>query len=346
MTIGEKIQTCRKRLNLSQEELGQKLLVSRQTISLWEKDQTVPTIDNLVRLREIFGVSVDEMLGIEAAEQIQETLPIESYRFAYSKEEVKEIYRLQRKSIYKKPILFTVICILLIVFFIGTSAPDVIFGFACGMCLVGAVLYITEIRTSTKVLKNRTQQIYKSNYEYEVFEQHICVNVYREDERTFHAKFLFADIEQIHQLGKWLVLQIGEQFFVIRKSDLKENSAISSYMHENPAKTFNAVVKNRWEYICITSNIILSVIYALGGWLPGVLGLFFFSLGFSDQPFVAFCCILASLLFLLTPVFCIFGVVFSVLLRKKKAYVTSFMIQFLPFAALGIALVSFFLSII
>ena len=48
MTVGEKIQAYRKRLGMSQEELGQKLLVSRQTISLWEKDQTVPTIDNLI----------------------------------------------------------------------------------------------------------------------------------------------------------------------------------------------------------------------------------------------------------------------------------------------------------
>ena len=69
MTVGEKIQTYRKQLGMSQEELGQKLLVSRQTISLWEKDQTVPTIDNLIRLREIFGVSADEILGFENIEQ-------------------------------------------------------------------------------------------------------------------------------------------------------------------------------------------------------------------------------------------------------------------------------------
>lgn len=64
MTVGESIQKCRKELGLSQEELGQKLFVSRQTVSQWEKDQTVPTIDNLVRLKEVFGVSVDEILGI------------------------------------------------------------------------------------------------------------------------------------------------------------------------------------------------------------------------------------------------------------------------------------------
>ena len=111
MTVGEKIQKYRKELGLSQEELGQKLLVSRQTISLWEKDQTVPTIDNLIRLREIFGVSVDEILGFENIEQNDEILPNESYQFTFSKEELNEIYRLQRRSIYKRPVIFTVLCV-------------------------------------------------------------------------------------------------------------------------------------------------------------------------------------------------------------------------------------------
>ena len=62
MTVGEKIQYYRKKCGFSQEELGQRLLVSRQTISLWEMDKTLPTVDNLVRLKEIFGVSIDEML--------------------------------------------------------------------------------------------------------------------------------------------------------------------------------------------------------------------------------------------------------------------------------------------
>ena len=75
MTVGEIIQKYRKDLNLSQEELGQKLLVSRQTISLWEKDQTVPTIDNLMRLSEIFEISVDEILNSENKEQNAEIQP-------------------------------------------------------------------------------------------------------------------------------------------------------------------------------------------------------------------------------------------------------------------------------
>ena len=68
MTLSEKIQHYRKSAGLSQEELAKSLLVSRQTISLWENGQTLPTIDNLIRLREIFGISLDEMLCSETVD--------------------------------------------------------------------------------------------------------------------------------------------------------------------------------------------------------------------------------------------------------------------------------------
>ena len=253
MTVGEKIQKYRKDLDLSQEELGQKLLVSRQTISLWEKDQTVPTIDNLMRLSEIFEISVDEILNSENKEQNAEIQPNESYRFTFSKQELSEIYRLQRNSVYKSPLIFTILCILMILFFIGSSAPDVMIGFAFGMFLIGAVSHIKGIRAYSKAWKNSTERICKSVYEYKVFENYIGVNIYRENERIRESKCFFTDIEQIQQFGKWLFLQFGGQSFIIRKSDLKENSAFYSYMYKNPAKTVDTPIPNKWR----TTSILL-----------------------------------------------------------------------------------------
>ncbi|MBR0535001.1 MAG: helix-turn-helix transcriptional regulator [Clostridia bacterium] len=255
MAVGEKIQKYRKSLGLSQEELGQKLLVSRQTISLWEKDQTVPTIDNLMRLSEIFEISVDEILHSESKEQSAEIQPNESYRFTFLKQELNEIYRLQRKSVYKRPIVFTILCVLMILFFIGSSAPDVMIGFAFGMFLIGAVSHIKGIRTYSKAWKNSIEKICKSTYEYKVFDNYISVNIYRENEKIRESKCLFTDIEQIQQFGKWLFLQFGGQSFILRKSELKENSAFYSYMYRNPANTVDTPVPNKWR----TTSILLFV---------------------------------------------------------------------------------------
>lgn len=60
--IGDKIRQYRKLNHLSQEELAEKLSVSRQSISLWENNQTQPTIENIVVLAKLFDVSTDELL--------------------------------------------------------------------------------------------------------------------------------------------------------------------------------------------------------------------------------------------------------------------------------------------
>ena len=65
MTLGQRIQQLRKEHNLSQETLGEQLGVSRQAISKWESDITIPEIDKLIALSRLFGVSVGSLLGVE-----------------------------------------------------------------------------------------------------------------------------------------------------------------------------------------------------------------------------------------------------------------------------------------
>ncbi len=63
--LGEKIRNLRKENKISQEELAEKLGVSRQSISLWENEQTQPTLENIMALANIFGVSSDTLLDID-----------------------------------------------------------------------------------------------------------------------------------------------------------------------------------------------------------------------------------------------------------------------------------------
>ena len=66
MTTGEKIAALRRENSMSQEALGEKLGLSRQAVSKWEADQAVPTMDNLMELSKLFGVSVDTLLRPDA----------------------------------------------------------------------------------------------------------------------------------------------------------------------------------------------------------------------------------------------------------------------------------------
>lgn len=64
--IGEIIYTLRTQKNLSQEGLADLLEVSRQSISKWETNASTPELDKLIRLSEVFGISLDELIGRES----------------------------------------------------------------------------------------------------------------------------------------------------------------------------------------------------------------------------------------------------------------------------------------
>lgn len=61
--FGENLKTLRKQKGFSQEELAARLHVTRQTVSKWEKNLSVPNADTLICLAEILEISVSELLG-------------------------------------------------------------------------------------------------------------------------------------------------------------------------------------------------------------------------------------------------------------------------------------------
>ena len=62
MTLGEKIYSLRIKNGLSQEAFGEKLSVSRQSVSKWETDQSLPELDKIVLISNLFMVSTDYLL--------------------------------------------------------------------------------------------------------------------------------------------------------------------------------------------------------------------------------------------------------------------------------------------
>lgn len=65
MTTGQRVAQKRKELGLSQEALGERLGVSRQSIYKWESDSALPEVEKLVALSRLFGVPVGWLLGVE-----------------------------------------------------------------------------------------------------------------------------------------------------------------------------------------------------------------------------------------------------------------------------------------
>ena len=76
MTLGEKLQKLRKARSLTQEELAEKVGVSRQSLSKWESDGALPDTANIILLADLFGVTTDYLLReVDASQSTPDDSP-------------------------------------------------------------------------------------------------------------------------------------------------------------------------------------------------------------------------------------------------------------------------------
>ena len=80
MTLGEKIKEARKQCGLSQEQLAEKMAVSRSAVAKWEANNGLPDVDNLKALAKLLNVSVDYLL--DDGEVIDELVMREPYNLS------------------------------------------------------------------------------------------------------------------------------------------------------------------------------------------------------------------------------------------------------------------------
>ena len=98
--LNENIGFYRKKLDLTQEELAQKLGVTNQTVSKWESAKSCPDISLIPKIADIFGISIDELFGREAK------LPFKNndseYEFPWQDDETLRIFFARGRKILSK----------------------------------------------------------------------------------------------------------------------------------------------------------------------------------------------------------------------------------------------------
>ncbi len=269
MTVGEKIQHHRKKQNLSQEELGQKLLVSRQTVSLWEMDKTLPTVDNLIRLKEIFDVSIDELLTEEAPVREKEEnilpLPKESYAFSFTLDEIRTFTQGQLNHIKKAWCVLSVILLAAVVALSLLNAPPAFTGFFVGIFGLSVLTYAKSYFSYRKALRGKEPLMSISCYSYEVYADYLMIRVSNAKETTKTLKVYFRDIEALREEGALYIMQTVGQLYLLRKADLCEDSFFHTYVQEEQQKPKRAKAPQGWRTLSITLFIlsIASIWFAL-----------------------------------------------------------------------------------
>ena len=239
--IGEGIQYFRKRAKLSQEDLARSLLVSRQTVSLWETGQTMPTIDNLIRLREIFGVSVDDILSgsyelgsREVKAEQSHSEPDERYTFEFKKEEISDM----RRRAMIPPVILTAagISLLLLSLIIGLTwrARKYTDGFLLGAFLTLGVtmafLGFVCLRRGLRKCK-RLALLEQTVYRYELYGDSAVVEAQQGTERYMEVIPLDGSTLLTEGGGFFTFIFRGRRYY-IREADVPENSSLRELVNK------------------------------------------------------------------------------------------------------------------
>lgn len=130
MIIADKIMELRKKNGWSQEELAEILNVSRQSISKWESAQSMPTMEKIVQMSDVFGVSTDFLLKDEI--EMEESQMVEDKLFSdvrkVSMEEANKYIQV-RESASGRMAIATALCILspvMLIFMAGLQETGIV----------------------------------------------------------------------------------------------------------------------------------------------------------------------------------------------------------------------------
>lgn len=221
MTLGKKIEEYRKKAKLSQSELANQLYISRQTVSQWENDLTTPTMDNLRRLCEVFGLSLQELLDQDGVTD-KEPECAELYKWHYSQEELRDVFRMVRKDTDAGFVLaFGFGIFVLLISFIFQFWTGVSMAVSFVICLgvyfaVNQFRYERNCERSAAVLTAR-------EYHFGVCEGAVQIWIYDGENGLISFDRIYpVQIERIWDSEKLFVFQYHQRRYVVKKQELQK----------------------------------------------------------------------------------------------------------------------------
>lgn len=187
MELGKQIKKYRQEKQLSQEELANRIYVTRQTISNWENDKSYPDVNSLLLLSQIFQISLDKLIKGD----------IDTMKEVIKKEEVTKLNCYG--TIYTVLLIITVISTVPLFMWIGRWAF-----IPWGMMLVITLYFAVRVE---KVKKNNDIQTYKEIIAFSEGKRLDEVRKQREIGKRPYQKILLAIISAV--LGAATCLIVG-----------------------------------------------------------------------------------------------------------------------------------------
>lgn len=156
MDFGEQIKQQRKALGISQEEVAKRLFVTRQTISNWENNKNYPDLSTLVKISDVYQVSIDSLLKED--EKLKKYL---------TKKQVRTVYNPMSDL---STIMVGILLIVLAISRSNTSLPEVVYSVITSVVvLVYAAWAFFDVRLYNLINDSKSKKAFQERASYKVF---------------------------------------------------------------------------------------------------------------------------------------------------------------------------------
>ena len=192
MELNTQIRKYRAGMKLSQEELAEKVYVTRQTISNWENGKSYPDIHSLLLLSSLFNVSLDQLIKGD---------------IEIMKEEIKEV---EINKLNRYGTIFTILLVVTIISAVPLVLWFDVYGMAAGVILVGVTMYFAL--KVEKVKKENDVQTYKEIVAFTEGKRLDEIDKIQESGKRLYQKILLAlgsalIALAVSLLTAWLILR-------------------------------------------------------------------------------------------------------------------------------------------
>lgn len=254
MNLGDKILKYRKKIGLSQEELGFKLGVTRQSVSLWENNLSQPTLENLTSLAKIFNITIDQLCEteIENIEKNDNGAFLKA-SMQYNEKIYKKTYFIFQKNNLLIIIISLVASLLLLINSILTNEYIALYAsiFFFILFIVCLIKYLLFIKNS---VKNALENHPGLSCEYYFFDDYIEI-ISTSLKTKSEAIKKYVEIKKISHDENYTYLFFNDSFIVFNKSNLNNPKLFSLLSGSKNKNNHNGKMKH-----VLLSLFILSIV--------------------------------------------------------------------------------------
>lgn len=243
MKLGDRISKRRKEKGTSQEQLADIMNVSRQSVSLWENNQTIPTMDKLLQLSDVLGVSVNYLVGNELNFD-EDVLPVTRAKTLFNMKLIEETL----KTGLKKMRILTIVLSAVLGFFTlvllingdSTKYADLVIIVVIESALVSR-LFLTKKKLRDSAIRD-FQRDQNREYVFDFYNDYVNISI-KSQKTDSKIKLSYKEFSKVVESENYYFLVDNGKYYPVDKNSLQGNvDSLRSLLRSN-ANTYESPVE-------------------------------------------------------------------------------------------------------